>query len=70
MLGFRDTNGEYVVHDEHKFNYGVGPSKGEALAAYKHILADDFLILSKQKAILAPSLRCEFDYLAKFVRRY
>lgn len=74
VFGWRDTSGpcvgQYIITDEHKFNFGVGPTKSEALVAFKHILADDYRWLKKQETILSPSLRTELDYLQQFVRRY
>lgn len=58
-----------MVTDEYEFAHGSGPTKGEALAEYKYLLACIFRGETQARAQGIGPLP-ELDHLQQFVRRY
>lgn len=63
----REVNGYYTVTDEHTYNYGYQPTRGEAIAEYKRMLVADFDWLDKQRHCLHPSLLEEYEWTKEIV---
>jgi hypothetical protein len=58
---------EYTVRDEQTDCFGLAPTKGEALADYKRMLAGELILLEKDRHRLSAHMYSQLEILRRVV---